>query len=184
MWTIFKVFIEFVTILLLFYVLVLWLRGMWNLSSPTRDQTCIPCIGRRSVHHWTTREVPVTWFWKRGSGKNDGVLLPWLGYKRLWLPSCSSSLAPLLTHSDESQLPGCALSFGEAHVVQNRARSPVNRRWGIEAPSPTTHEELNPAHSHKWAWKQTPSQWNLEMTAAPADTLTEPGEGPWDNRPS
>ena len=27
-WTIFKVFIEFVTILLLFYVLVFWLRGM------------------------------------------------------------------------------------------------------------------------------------------------------------
>ena len=37
MWTIFKVFIEFVTILLLFYVLVFWPRGMWALSSPTRD---------------------------------------------------------------------------------------------------------------------------------------------------
>ena len=34
MWTIFKVFIEFVTILLLFYVLVFWPRGMWDLSSP------------------------------------------------------------------------------------------------------------------------------------------------------
>ena len=38
----FKVIIEFVTILLLFYVLVLWPRGMWDLSSPTRDQTCTP----------------------------------------------------------------------------------------------------------------------------------------------
>ena len=37
MWTIFKVFIEFVTILLLFYVLVFWPRGTWDLSSPTRD---------------------------------------------------------------------------------------------------------------------------------------------------
>ena len=36
MWTIFKVFIEFVTVLLLFYVLVLWPRDMWGLSSPTR----------------------------------------------------------------------------------------------------------------------------------------------------
>ena len=36
MWTIFKVFIEFVTILLLAYVLVFWLLGMWDLSSPTR----------------------------------------------------------------------------------------------------------------------------------------------------
>ena len=33
MWTIFKVFIEFVAILLLFYVLVFSSRGMWDLSS-------------------------------------------------------------------------------------------------------------------------------------------------------
>ena len=47
--TIFKVFMEFVTILLLFYVLVVWLQGMWDLGSLTRDQTCTPCIGRRSL---------------------------------------------------------------------------------------------------------------------------------------
>ena len=59
MWTIFKVFIEFVTILLLFYVLVFWSQGMWDLSSPIKDRTHTPCIGRRSLNHWTTREVPV-----------------------------------------------------------------------------------------------------------------------------
>ena len=53
-----KVFIEFVTILLLFYVLVFWPRGMWDLSSSTRDRTCTPCIGRQSLNHWTAREVP------------------------------------------------------------------------------------------------------------------------------
>ena len=37
MWTTFKVFIEFVPMLLLLYVLVFWLQGMWDLSSPTRD---------------------------------------------------------------------------------------------------------------------------------------------------
>ena len=36
-WSIFKVFIEFVAILLLFYVLVFWPQGMWDLSFPTRD---------------------------------------------------------------------------------------------------------------------------------------------------
>ena len=46
-----KVFVEFVTILLLFYVF--WPRGMWGLSSPTRDRACIPCAGR-----WTARGVP------------------------------------------------------------------------------------------------------------------------------
>ena len=31
---------------------------MWHLSSLTRDQTDTPCIGRQSLNHWTTREVP------------------------------------------------------------------------------------------------------------------------------
>ena len=30
---------------------------MRDLNSPTRDQTHIPCIGRRILYHWTTREV-------------------------------------------------------------------------------------------------------------------------------
>ena len=32
--------------------------GMWDLSSPTGDQTCVHCIGRWILYHWTTREVP------------------------------------------------------------------------------------------------------------------------------
>ena len=58
MWTIFKVFIEFVTVLLLFMFWIFWPRGMWNLSSPTRDWTCFLCIGRQSLNHWTAGEVP------------------------------------------------------------------------------------------------------------------------------
>ena len=62
MWTIFKVFPEFATLLLLFYVLVgvflfvFWPRGMWDLSSPTRNQThwLTRCIGRGSLNHRTT----------------------------------------------------------------------------------------------------------------------------------
>ena len=41
-WTIFEVCIELVMILLLFYVSVLGLQGMWDFSSTTRDGTCIP----------------------------------------------------------------------------------------------------------------------------------------------
>ena len=33
-------------------------QGKWDLSSLTRDQTCILCIGRRILNHWTTRGVP------------------------------------------------------------------------------------------------------------------------------
>ena len=57
----FTVFIKSVTILLLFYVLVFWPWGMWDLSSPTKDWTCTPCIGRQDLHHWTTREILVKW---------------------------------------------------------------------------------------------------------------------------
>ena len=63
MWTIFKVFIGFVTLLLLFYVLVFWPRGMWDVSSPTRDQTCTPCIGRWSRNHCSAREVYCVYSW-------------------------------------------------------------------------------------------------------------------------
>ena len=58
LWTIFKVFIESVTILLLFYVSVFWLQGMWDLSSLTRDHTHTPCIGRQSLNPRTTAEGP------------------------------------------------------------------------------------------------------------------------------
>ena len=52
MWAIFKVLIEFVTVLFLFYVLGIffffWLGGLWYLSSLTRDGTCTPAMGRKS----------------------------------------------------------------------------------------------------------------------------------------
>ena len=56
--SILKVFIKFVMALLLFYALVFWPQGMWDLSCPINDQTCTTCIRRRSLNHWTTREVP------------------------------------------------------------------------------------------------------------------------------
>ena len=59
MWIIFKVFcIEFATTLSLFYVSFFWPWGMWDLSFLIRDWICTPCMGRWSLHHWTTREVP------------------------------------------------------------------------------------------------------------------------------
>ena len=36
MWTVFKVFIEFFTILLRFHVLVFWPQSTWDLGFPTR----------------------------------------------------------------------------------------------------------------------------------------------------
>ena len=64
-WSIFTVFIESVSILLLslfFNVLVFSLWRMWDLSFLARDQTCTPCIGQRSLNHWTAREIPKKFF--------------------------------------------------------------------------------------------------------------------------
>ena len=47
---------EFVTVLLLSYILVFWPWGMWDLSSLTMDWTWTPCIWRWNLNHWTARE--------------------------------------------------------------------------------------------------------------------------------
>ena len=44
MWTILKVFTEFNIILLLLYVVVVWLRGTWDLNSPTRVEPTPPAL--------------------------------------------------------------------------------------------------------------------------------------------
>ena len=35
-----------------------WLQDIWYLNSPTRGQTCTPCIGRQSLNHWTAKDIP------------------------------------------------------------------------------------------------------------------------------
>ena len=59
-WTIFKAFIKFIIILLPYDVLAFWPQGMWDLSSPLRNQTLTPSTGRRSLNHRTAREVPTS----------------------------------------------------------------------------------------------------------------------------
>ena len=84
MWTIFKVFMEFVTVLFLFYVLVIWPWGIWDLSFLTRGQTLTPCIGRWSLNHWTAGKPPACAF------QNSSELGPLI----LVLCSCWSLLRP------------------------------------------------------------------------------------------
>ena len=51
MWTSFKVYIQYI-ILLLFYVLVFWPLGMWDLASLTEDWTCSQGIRTGSPICW------------------------------------------------------------------------------------------------------------------------------------
>ena len=103
MWTIFKVFIEFTTIFFLFYVLVSWLQGMWELRSLTKDQACTPCIGRWTFIHWTAREVPRLSVWMPDQAPQD------TGYPEL----SAGTLRPFL--------------FSMKHIIQSSGQYPRER---------------------------------------------------------
>ena len=55
-WAILKVFVEFFTILLLFYVLILWLQDVWDLSPWPGLKPTAPALERQSLNQWATRE--------------------------------------------------------------------------------------------------------------------------------
>ena len=42
----------------LFFFFFFWLQGMWDLISPTRNQTWMPCIRRWNLKYWPAREIP------------------------------------------------------------------------------------------------------------------------------
>ena len=59
-------------------------RSIWDLSSSTRDWTrvrssgtCIPCIGKQILNHWTTREVLPPCFFKLKSEHMRQLWLRW-----------------------------------------------------------------------------------------------------------
>ena len=65
MWSIFKVFIKFVTVLLLSYVLVFLANrhmGSYLLNQGSSPHPHTPCSGRWSLNHWTTRKALRTLF--------------------------------------------------------------------------------------------------------------------------
>lgn len=67
MWR-FLVFIEFVTVLLLFYVLVFfWPGGIWDLRSP-------PAQDGTLTLHWATREVPLPLLFSQSEEESSQLL--------------------------------------------------------------------------------------------------------------
>ena len=51
-------FLLFLIFFVSFFYFLAMLRGMWDLSSPTRDRTCALALEAWSLNHWTAREVP------------------------------------------------------------------------------------------------------------------------------
>ena len=65
MWTILKAFIEFVTIVSCVMFWLLLPGGIWDPSFLTRDRSPTLCIGKLSLKHRTTREVPLLRFLRK-----------------------------------------------------------------------------------------------------------------------
>ena len=60
MWIICKVFTEFITILLLYYVLVFWLQGMWDLSSlPGIEHASLALEGEVLTTGWPGKSLEI-----------------------------------------------------------------------------------------------------------------------------
>ena len=62
MWTIFKVFIEFVTVLLLFYVLLFGCQACGILALQPGIKPASPAMEGEALTHWTARAVPSVGF--------------------------------------------------------------------------------------------------------------------------
>ena len=56
---------------------VFWLWGVCDLSSPSRDYTCTPCIERQRLKHWTAKEVPLQCFLLYATGR-------WICHQLRW----------------------------------------------------------------------------------------------------
>ena len=108
-WAIFKVFIKFVTILLLFNFGIFGPEACGDLTSPTSDQQCTPCIGRQSLNHWITREVPSLVHFLLSSMWSESAMTPTTWLKPLFSqPPRNSSVpgrvvAPLFSSHPASQ---------------------------------------------------------------------------------
>ena len=85
-----------------------WHEGF---SSLTKDPNHLPCTGRWSLNHWTTREVPVTFYFIRrtlvgvtilsSSFLNTSMLLCWY-LLSFWKAMSFPSMLPLPSHVNYS----------------------------------------------------------------------------------
>ena len=89
-WTILKIFIEFVTVLLLFYVSGFWQQGMWDLSFLTRDWTWTPALEGKVLTAGLPGKSLEFFIFKKGiwrsmvCGHSCSSLGIWLHLQPLW----------------------------------------------------------------------------------------------------
>ena len=136
MWAILKVFIEFVTILLLFYVLFfLGCKACGMLAPWPGIEPLPPCIGRLILNHWTTREFPWVHFFVHHSSLSHFLL-----YSTQMFPSLQVILL-ILVWLQLIEIIICALRKkpGEKQLVElDHSIQPWLHTWNLSTRVPPT----------------------------------------------
>jgi len=102
-------------------------QDMWDLSSLDRDRTCVSCLGRWILHHWTTKEVPECLYLvnfpseqclirlAKLSSSFKVILKPYLLY--LTFPNYWASIALCLLETYTNPLPSKTAVGTELHTL-------------------------------------------------------------------
>ena len=136
---------------------------MWDLSSPTRDRTCVPCIGRRILNHWTAREVPAFGFLN---------LLPCEGSRG----ALDRERCPLRTLTPRSAL------FNRSMYWPVRRSATVESKFGLLSFVPLTSPEHRTGYSRPLVQKHLLSGVKLTMVPALLHRPVSPPQDSWRRR--
>ena len=128
------------------FVFSLWLQGRWDLSSPTRDWTLSPCIGRQSLNQQTTREVPCVVLRHSTDGHFSQQAQGTHLFPSLCHGQCLSPSLPLhRSHSFLSHLSSVFINTqGASHFSTSMPKLHTRTHWEIltKGPSSTSRNEL------------------------------------------
>ena len=141
---------------------------MWDLSSLTRDRTCISRITRWNLNHWTTREVP------------HPLLLGALRVSPLHLCSDSGSLLPFLCFTNEDlgqrnllvvsvEKPDLTFYLSDSKALTSCSLNPPGPKscewweclWGCDLQE--SHDGHIDASSSSWRMLQLDAKKHLEI---------------------
>ena len=135
-------------------------------SSPTKDRTRIPCIGRQTPNHWTIRAVPEVFFSLSVFSAGQSFLsLRWVG---ITLPCGEQS-----SHSGGVSCCG-AQALGTGSVVCSIWALVAHGMWNLPGPGIKSHPLHWQADSYPLYHCRNTISWVLNASVSCKALSTEP----------